>query len=97
MCVPEYCKHEILLPKMEAKWNIQGLGHDLGPAREPPASTRQEGTDGRNSQPGRKWELQSRELPKAAATAYQPPALTWMRKQSTQEQEGKGDKKRDNN
>lgn len=63
-CVPECCKHETLLSKMEAKLNIEGLGHDLGLAREVAVSTRQEGTDGRNSQPGRNSELQCLQLSK---------------------------------
>lgn len=69
MCVPECSKHEILLSKMEVKSNIQGLGHDLGLARELAVSTRQEGTDGRNSQLGRKSELQCLQLSMHAAAA----------------------------
>jgi len=43
-----------LLPKMEAKLNIWVLGHVLGLARELAVSTMCGGTDGRNSQHGRK-------------------------------------------
>lgn len=63
-CVPECCKHETLLSKMESQSNIEGLGRNLGLAREVAVSTRQEGTDGRNSQPGRNSELQCLQLSK---------------------------------
>lgn len=54
LCSPEYFKHQFLLPKMKAKLIIQSLGHVLGLARELAVRTRQGGTDGRNSQHGRK-------------------------------------------
>lgn len=81
-----------LLPKMEAKVNIQGLGHVLGLARELAASTRRGGTDGRNSQHRRKSGLQCLQLFKPGVQQspllYQPSARIWMRKYSHSEARG---------
>lgn len=80
ICVPlGVLRTKRLFPKVEANLNIQGLGHVLGLAGELAVSTRQGGTDGRNSQHGRKSGFQCLQLFKPGMSQqsllYQPPAL----------------------
>lgn len=98
-CFPKCRKHETLLPKTEVKSNIEGLGHDLGLARELAVSTSKKAQMGEAAIPAGIRSSSARSSPSRAGSSSPCTPTTstiGMRKRSTQEQRGKRDNQRHN-